>query len=96
MDIYVGNIAYSVTEKDLETLFGKFGKVSKVSILEDSYSGQTKGWAFVTMEKDEEALKAIEALNVKAFKGKKLKVNKYRPNSSVKKGPKFGQWIPRW
>jgi len=93
MDMYVGNLAYTVTSQDLEKLFGKFGKVTKVNIVEDSYSGQAKGWGFVSMEKDEEAAKAIEALNLKLLKGKKLKVNKYKPKS--KKGPKFGQWIPK-
>ena len=45
------------------------------------------------MDNDDEAKKAIEALNLKVFKGKKLKVNKYRPKT--KKGPKFGEWIPQ-
>jgi RNA recognition motif-containing protein len=91
MDIYVGNLAYTITKEDLENLFGKFGEVTKVRLVEESYSGQAKGWGFVTMEKDEDALRAIEALNLKLLKGKKLKVNKYRPKS--KKGPKFGEWI---
>ena len=68
MDIYVGNIAYTVTREDLEKLFGKFGEVSKVKIMEDSYSGQTRGWSFVSMEKEEEAKRAIEALNLKLLK----------------------------
>ena len=90
MDIYVGNIAYTVTKSDLEDLFGKFGKVTKVNILEDYLSGENKGWGFISMEKDEDAKKAIEKLNLKLIKGKKIKVNKYRPRP--KKGPKFGEW----
>ncbi|MFC1585276.1 RNA recognition motif domain-containing protein [Fibrobacterota bacterium] len=91
MHIYVGNIAYIISEADLEKLFGKFGKVEKVKIVKDDLSGQNAGWAFVTMENDDDAAKAVEALNLKNFRGKKLKVNKYRPKS--KKGPKFGEWI---
>ncbi len=93
MDIYVGNLAYTMGKEDLEKLFGKFGAVTSVRIVEDTYSGQAKGWGFVSMEKDEEAKKAIDALNLKLIKGKKLKVNKYRPKP--KTGPKFGQWIPK-
>jgi RNA recognition motif-containing protein len=91
MQIYVGNVAYIVSESDIKQLFGKFGKVTRVKIMQDTLSGQNAGWAFVTMEKEEEGKKAVEALNLKDFRGRKLKVNKYRPRS--KKGPKFGQWI---
>ena len=91
MHIYVGNIAYIVTEGDLAGLFGKFGRVDKVKIVQDSLSGQNAGWAFVTMEDEEQGKKAIEALNLKNFMGRKIKVNKYRPKT--RKGPKFGEWI---
>ena len=91
MQIYVGNIAYIVSEADLEQLFGKFGKVEKVKIVQDNLSGQNAGWAFITMEKEEEGKKAVEVLNLKPFRGRKIKVNKYRPNPH--KGPKFGQWV---
>ncbi len=95
MDIYIGNIAYIVTNDDLEALFSKFGKVTKVDIVEESHSGQAKGWGFITMENDEDAMRAIDKLNLKSYKGKNLKVNQYRSNSDRKKGPKFGEWRPR-
>ena len=94
MDIYVGNIAYAVSEDDLKALFEKFGPVKKVNFLQDS-DGQTKGWAFVTMEKDEDGTKACSVLNLKNFRGKKLKVNKYRPKKNDPFKPKFGKWIPK-
>ena len=94
LDIYVGNIAYAVSEEDLKALFGKFGTVTKVNFLEDNASGQTKGWAFVSMENEAEATKAVEVLNLKEFKGKKLKVNKYRAKPNPYKA-QFGKWIPR-
>ncbi len=91
MHIYVGNIAYIVTEDDLARLFGKFGKVEKVKIVQNNLSGQNAGWAFITMEKEEEGKKAIEALNLKDLRGRKIKVNRYRPKTG--KGPKFGEWV---
>ncbi len=93
MQIYVGNISYLVTEQDLTQLFSKFGKVEKVKIMNNTETGQNSGWAFVTMTNDEEGAKAVELLNLKNFRGRKIKVNQYRPKSKNPNKPKFGQWI---
>ncbi len=93
MEIYVANIGYTVSKEDLEKLFGKFGEVSKVRLVEED--GYNKGWGFVTMEDEEAAQRAIKALNLKSFKGKNLKVAKYRPKSKDPNRPQFGQWIPK-
>jgi RNA recognition motif-containing protein len=90
MDIYVGNIARIVTEKDLEILFGKFGTVEKVNLLKEGSSGLAKGWGFISIKEEEAAKRAIEKLNLRDFKGKKLKVTPYKP----KERPKFGEWRP--
>ena len=55
MNIYVGNLPYSVTEDDLRTMFGEFGEVSSVNIINDQYTGQSKGFGFVEMSNEQEA-----------------------------------------
>ncbi len=95
MNIYVGNIGYMVSKEDLQGLFGKFGAVSKVKIMEDEDTGETAGWGFVTMENEEECERAVKALNLKVFKGRKLKVNKYRKKREDPFKAKFGEWIPK-
>jgi len=92
MEIYVANIAYLVNEQDLQALFGKFGEVKKVRLVEED--GYNKGWGFVTMENDEAAQKAITALNLKNLKGKNIKVAKYRPKSKDPNRPQFGKFNP--
>jgi RNA recognition motif-containing protein len=73
--VYVGNMSYSTTEKSLRDLFTQFGEVLSVNIVTDRYTGQAKGFGFVEMTNDEEAKKAIEALNSKEFEGRQLRVN---------------------
>ena len=79
MNIYVGNLAYSVTEDDLKKAFEAFGKVDRVSIITDKFSGQSKGFGFVDMPNSSEANEAIQALNDQPLKGRKLTVNEARP-----------------
>ncbi len=61
--LFVGGIPYSVTSAQLEEEFKKFGKVNSCDVITDRYSGQSKGFAFVEMENDAEAEKAIKELN---------------------------------
>ena len=63
MNIYLGNIAWSMTEDDVEALFAEFGAVSSVKIITDKYSGRSKGFGFVEMDDDAAAQSAIDALN---------------------------------
>ena len=79
MNIYVGNLAYSVTEDELRDLFGEFGEVSTVNLISDKFSGQSKGFAFVEMPENSAADNAIKELNGKAVKGRALKVNQAKP-----------------
>ena len=79
MRIYVGNMSYDMTQDELGNLFAEFGEVESVSIIEDRYTGRPKGFAFVEMPSDEEANKAIEALNEQEIKGRSIKVNQARP-----------------
>jgi len=79
MNIYLGNIAWSMTEDDIEALFAEFGPVSSVKIITDKYSGRSKGFGFVEMDDDAAAQKAIDALNDSEQEGRNLRVNQARP-----------------
>ncbi len=76
--LYVGNLVYAVTQNELRELFSQFGEVFSVKLINDRESGRPKGFGFVEME-DNAALKAIEALNEKDFRGRNLRVNEARP-----------------
>ena len=79
MNIYVGNLPYSVTESDLKEAFSEFGEVSSVTLVSDKFSGQSKGFGFVEMSNNSEADDAIKALNESSFKGRNIKVNQAKP-----------------
>jgi len=79
MNIYVGNLDYSVTEDGLKNAFSEFGDVSSVNIIKDKYSGQSKGFGFVEMPDNSEADQAIKALNGKVLNGRSIKVNQAEP-----------------
>ncbi len=79
MNIYVGNLAYSVTEDDLKEAFGAFGEVASVSLIKDKFTGQSKGFAFVEMPNNAQAESAIKGMNDKPLKGRPVKVNQAKP-----------------
>jgi cold-inducible RNA-binding protein len=91
MNIYVGNLAYTVTEEDLRQAFGEFGQVASVSIIKDQSSGHSKGFGFVEMPGAEEAKAAISGLNGKEMKGRKLNVNEARPRAEDRRGGGAGR-----
>jgi RNA recognition motif-containing protein len=86
MNIYVGNLSYTVTEEDLRQAFGGFGQVASASIIKDQSSGQSKGFGFVEMPVMEEAQAAISGMNGKEMKGRKLNVNEARPRTEDRRG----------
>jgi RNA recognition motif-containing protein len=77
--LYVGGLAYSVTEQELEALFAEHGKVVSTAVIKDRDSGQSKGFGFVEMEDETSAQNAIKALNDKEVSGRKIMVNEARP-----------------
>ncbi len=81
MNIYVGNLPYSVSEDDLKNVFGEFGEVASVSIITDKYSGRSKGFGFVEMSNDSEASEAISSLNESDLKGRNMRVNEAKPRT---------------
>ena len=78
MNIYVGNVSYGVTEKNLEDLFSEFGEVASARIIMDRETGRSKGFGFVEMPTKEEALEAIKNLDGKEVDGRNLRVNEAR------------------
>lgn len=81
MNIYVGNLPYSVGEEDLQGIFSEFGEIESVKIITDKYSGRSKGFGFVVMDNDEEAKAAIESLNGKTVDSREITVNEARPRT---------------
>jgi RNA recognition motif-containing protein len=79
MNIYVGNLPYSVTEDDLRAAFAAYGKVDSCNIINDKFSGQSKGFGFVEMGDNSEADAAIKGLNETDMGGRNVKVNQAKP-----------------
>jgi RNA recognition motif-containing protein len=74
MKMYVGNLAWKTTTEDLEALFSNYGNVQDAIVLTDRETGRSRGFGFVTMG-DEDAQKAIDALDGQDFEGRPLRVN---------------------
>ena len=77
--LYVGNLSYDTKEDTLRELFETTGEVVSIDMIKDRYTGQMKGFAFVTMTTQEEAENAIKALNGKVLDNREIKVNIARP-----------------
>ena len=84
--LYVGNLAYTVTDGTLEQLFGQHGTVQSAQIIMDRDTGRSKGFGFVEMGSDQEAQAAITALNLKEVEGRCLTVNEARPRPEGGRG----------
>ena len=77
--IYIGNMPFSVTDSDLNAMFAKHGAVTSVNIITDKFSNRPRGFAFVEMETEEAAQKAIAELNGTQLEGRALVVNQAKP-----------------
>lgn len=77
--LYVGNLAYSATEEELNSLFSQAGAVKSVAVIKDRDTGRSKGFAFVEMETQQDMDNAISMLSGREFKGRPLTVNAARP-----------------
>lgn len=77
--LYVGGLPYSTTQDALQAAFAQAGNVASAVIITDKMTGRSKGFGFVEMSTDEEAMKAIEMFNGKDFEGRTLTVNEARP-----------------
>jgi RNA recognition motif-containing protein len=83
MNLFVTNIDRSVSEDALKALFAEFGQVSSVKIIIDKQTGESKGFGFVEMPNDSQAMDAIKKLTNAEFFGRKLLVSKARPKTTT-------------
>ncbi|MDM0089906.1 MULTISPECIES: RNA-binding protein [unclassified Variovorax] len=88
--LYVGNLSYSIRDNDLEQAFGEFGAVTSAKVMMERETGRSKGFGFVEMGSDAEALAAIEGLNGHTLDGRALTVNEARPMEPRPAGGGFG------
>jgi cold-inducible RNA-binding protein len=77
--LYVGNLSFNTTENELQELFSQAGTVQEVTLMQDKFTGKSRGFAFVTMSSDEDAQNAISKLNGQTVEGRALTVNEARP-----------------
>ena len=87
--LYVGGLAYSVTDKELEELFAVQGQVTSAVVIKDRDSGQSKGFGFVEMADDKEGQNAIKELNGKELSARSIVVNEARPREERPSGGSF-------
>lgn len=79
MNIYIGNLSYSITDENIKEMFAKFGEVESAKIIMDRYTNRSKGFGFIEMPDNSEADQAIKALNGKYIEGRNIKVNQANP-----------------
>ena len=77
--IYVGNLSFNMSDQDLSALFAEHGAVNSATIITDRDTGRSRGFGFVEMENDSEAMQAIQAVNAQDVDGRTLNVNEARP-----------------
>lgn len=80
--LYVGNLSYETTETELEQFFSEFGPVISAKIITDQYTNRSKGFGFVEIEDDDNALEAIDALNGQELHGRSIKIDEARPRQN--------------
>jgi cold-inducible RNA-binding protein len=80
-NLFVGNLSFQTTESDVRALFQPFGQITRVHMAMDRETGRARGFAFVEMPNDDEAKKAMAALDGKDFGGRNVKVNEARPRA---------------
>jgi RNA recognition motif-containing protein len=86
MKIYAGNLSYNTTDEDLKTAFGQFGKVDSAEVVKDKIDGRSKGFGFVEMPSNEEAMTAIKEMDGQDLNGRALRVNESKPRPEGDRG----------
>src|SRR5947199_6682725 len=84
--LYVGNLSFNTTENELQELFSQAGTVQEVTLMQDKFTGKSRGFAFVTMSSEQEAQNAITQFNGKSVEGRSLTVNEARPREPRPQG----------
>ncbi len=80
--IYIGNLPWSVGDKELAEMFASYGDVSEAVVIKDKYSGRSKGFGFVTFSDEASVAKAVSEMNGKDVEGRELKVSEAKPMES--------------
>src|SRR5438270_8940902 len=80
--LYVRNLSFNTTETDLQDLFAQAGAVQDVMLMQDKFTGKSRGFAFVTMTSEQDAQNAITQFNGKTVEGRALTVNEARPREA--------------
>src|SRR3712207_4715802 len=88
--LYVGNLSFNTTETDLQDLFAQAGPVQEVTLMQDKFTGKSRGFAFVTMTSEQDAQNAISQFNGKTVEGRPLTVNEARPREARPSGGGYG------
>jgi RNA recognition motif-containing protein len=91
MNIYVGNLSSDATEDDVRQAFEAFGEVSSINIIQDKFSGESRGFGFVEMPTKTEADAAITGLNGQDLKGRAVNVNEARPKKENRRSSGGGR-----
>jgi len=86
MNIYVGNLSRETTSDDLREAFEAFGQVESAHVVNDRFTGESRGFGFVEMPSNEESRAAIDGMNGKDFMGRTLNVNEARPRTDRRGG----------
>lgn len=86
VNIYVGNIARSVTEDELREAFAAHGEVSSVTLIKDKFTGEPRGFAFVEMPSKAQAIAAMKEMDGREMQGRSLIVNEARPKADKRGG----------
>ncbi|MDL1913454.1 MAG: RNA-binding protein [Bergeyella sp.] len=89
MNIFISNLNYNTVESELQALFENYGEVDSVKIILDRETGRSRGFGFVEMSDNDEALKAIGELNQREFKTKVLNVSEARPREQRPQGDNY-------
>jgi len=96
MNLFVGNLSTEVNDDDLRKAFEEYGQVSSAKIIKDHYSGDSRGFGFVEMPSNDDALEAIRQLNGQDIKGGKLVVSEARPRKNNNRSRRPGGGGRRW
>ena len=91
--IYVGNLSFDSNDADLKGLFDTYGEVETANVIVDKFTGRSRGFGFIEMQKREEGVKAIQELDSKDLGGRSLKVNEAKPKSDNRnRGGRDSRW----
>ena len=91
MNIYVGNLSYDATDATIKQAFESFGEVTSARVIKDKYTGQSRGFGFVEMPGQSQALTAIKSLNGRELLGKKISVNEARARADQRRTGGWGR-----